>query len=533
MTSTLRSIPVVLEFCCISIALHAQSASTTAGMIVLSPDRASPPKDTGAGTQMCFTLTAKDQGGNTILDWNMTGQNVTIKMMNSTANTDSNARSWNVKQNAYSFSTMTIPNTSLPQPVMTNFDVWEINKAAFMQGQASLCFTDTKAEGSIYFEVSPRTDSTTQSSMRMNFKHGPVDNFLAEITSQTANPDQVFVVRPYELIVTPRDQFLNPIEDVDVITNFTARYPGEFDPSYFPGTDNIFSGDFNLKTKRRFILVSVMERKRPDQLQNILPSLRDNFIIRGRTNNYEIFNHAPTPFHLLTPAFGSVVRFSPGAATFQFLRERPDPPDPYTDIRISRLDTILYSDVVRYQVLFVDSATLTHKAEFRSDGNGSLLMLTLTHDQLSLIIDSTTAFSGKTTSRVIWLVQASDGIYTTINLMEAIKPGDSVKYNFVLEKKQQVGVNDEAVARTFTLEQNSPNPFSRSTSISYRLMERGHVRLQVFDALGREVATLVYEVKEAGGHEVTFSRKGLNPGVYFYRLITQHGVRTKFFIVLK
>lgn len=78
--------------------------------------------------------------------------------------------------------------------------------------------------------------------------------------------------------------------------------------------------------------------------------------------------------------------------------------------------------------------------------------------------------------------------------------------------------------KDFHLYQNYPNPFNSSTVISYQLPERSLISLKVFDLLGREVADLVNEEKDAGLHQLTFSIRRqtehytLSSGIYFYRL---------------
>ena len=68
------------------------------------------------------------------------------------------------------------------------------------------------------------------------------------------------------------------------------------------------------------------------------------------------------------------------------------------------------------------------------------------------------------------------------------------------------------------LEQNYPNPFNPKTVISYELSQTYHVKLVVYDVLGRAVAVLVNEQKAAGHHQVEFNGSGLSSGVYFCRL---------------
>ena len=70
----------------------------------------------------------------------------------------------------------------------------------------------------------------------------------------------------------------------------------------------------------------------------------------------------------------------------------------------------------------------------------------------------------------------------------------------------------------FVLRQNYPNPFNPSTSFEFRISSLGFVSLKIFDFLGREVATLVNEVRPAGVYTVRWDASSLPSGVYLYRL---------------
>lgn len=74
------------------------------------------------------------------------------------------------------------------------------------------------------------------------------------------------------------------------------------------------------------------------------------------------------------------------------------------------------------------------------------------------------------------------------------------------------------VPGTVTLLQNYPNPFNPTTAIRFSIPRAGFVSLKVYDVLGREVRTLVNEVRNPGSYEVRFDAAGLPSGVYFYRL---------------
>lgn len=70
----------------------------------------------------------------------------------------------------------------------------------------------------------------------------------------------------------------------------------------------------------------------------------------------------------------------------------------------------------------------------------------------------------------------------------------------------------------FMLKQNFPNPFNPGTIIDYQLPKQSHVTLEVFDMLGREVATLVNGIEQPGYKSVTWNAANFPSGVYFYRI---------------
>jgi Alginate lyase/Secretion system C-terminal sorting domain len=66
--------------------------------------------------------------------------------------------------------------------------------------------------------------------------------------------------------------------------------------------------------------------------------------------------------------------------------------------------------------------------------------------------------------------------------------------------------------------QNYPNPFNPSTMISYETPVTDLISVKIFDLLGREIATLVNEKKQAGKYQVTWDASRFMSGVYFCRL---------------
>ena len=72
---------------------------------------------------------------------------------------------------------------------------------------------------------------------------------------------------------------------------------------------------------------------------------------------------------------------------------------------------------------------------------------------------------------------------------------------------------------SFDLKQNYPNPFNPVTIIEFQVLNTTPVSIKVFDLIGREIAVLVNEVKQAGDYQVSFDGGNLASGVYFYKMI--------------
>lgn len=85
----------------------------------------------------------------------------------------------------------------------------------------------------------------------------------------------------------------------------------------------------------------------------------------------------------------------------------------------------------------------------------------------------------------------------------------------------------------FSLSQNYPNPFNPSTMFRFQVPVASHVRLVIYDILGREVNVLVNEQKAPGTYEVKFGASGLASGVYIYRMQAGAFVDTKKLVLLK
>ena len=109
--------------------------------------------------------------------------------------------------------------------------------------------------------------------------------------------------------------------------------------------------------------------------------------------------------------------------------------------------------------------------------------------------------------------------------LKQIDNDGTYKYSNIVE----VGI----VPSSFTLSQNYPNPFNPSTKIKYSIPQSSKVVVKVFDMLGKEVATLVNEEKEAGTYEITWNAQNLPSGVYSYGIKAGSYTAIKKMVLLK
>jgi cyclomaltodextrinase / maltogenic alpha-amylase / neopullulanase len=98
-----------------------------------------------------------------------------------------------------------------------------------------------------------------------------------------------------------------------------------------------------------------------------------------------------------------------------------------------------------------------------------------------------------------------------------------------------VDVKDKnnSIVNEFRLYQNYPNPFNPTTKIKYQIPSEEKVSIKVYDILGREVKTLINEVRSAGIHEIEFDASSLASGVYFYQIITGNYSDIKKIVLMK
>lgn len=112
---------------------------------------------------------------------------------------------------------------------------------------------------------------------------------------------------------------------------------------------------------------------------------------------------------------------------------------------------------------------------------------------------------------------------------------DSPRFVISLRPGTTTNITDHGIdlPASVTLAQNFPNPFNPSTNISFSIPENAHVRLAVYDLLGRQVAQVVDAPMVAGSHTVTFDASSLTSGVYVYRIEAAGQVSSRRMTLLK
>ena len=127
------------------------------------------------------------------------------------------------------------------------------------------------------------------------------------------------------------------------------------------------------------------------------------------------------------------------------------------------------------------------------------------------------------------------------NIYIANSNEDFIRYRPI---NQITAVNDykkNGVVNKFLLSQNYPNPFNPTTTITYtipkvvgvKFASAVTVQLKVFNALGKEVATLVNELETPGNYKVNFDASNLSSGIYYYQLKFGNFLETKKMILLR
>lgn len=93
--------------------------------------------------------------------------------------------------------------------------------------------------------------------------------------------------------------------------------------------------------------------------------------------------------------------------------------------------------------------------------------------------------------------------------------------------------NDPIQPEAISLGQNYPNPFNPTTLIPFSITKQLRVSIKIFDILGREVMTVLNEVRSAGENTIIFDAHHLPSGVYYYSIIAGEYTQSRKMVLLK
>ncbi len=148
------------------------------------------------------------------------------------------------------------------------------------------------------------------------------------------------------------------------------------------------------------------------------------------------------------------------------------------------------------------------------------------YDGFSSVASDTLTLNGASTAFIYSNPRFFGGSFSGASTVR----GDSIFTLDVEEKTPSV-----RIPKDYALAQNYPNPFNTTTMIQYDLPFASAVRLELFDMLGRKVATLINTTQSAGTHAYTLraSDFALSSGIYFYRLQAGEYVHTRKMVLVK
>ncbi|MCX6164851.1 MAG: T9SS type A sorting domain-containing protein [Ignavibacteriae bacterium] len=112
----------------------------------------------------------------------------------------------------------------------------------------------------------------------------------------------------------------------------------------------------------------------------------------------------------------------------------------------------------------------------------------------------------------------------------AVRSNGGISFHTLLMDINKIGT---ASPNKYELFQNYPNPFNPVTNINFQIPQTGFVTMKVYDALGKEVQTLIEQELKSGFYETKFNAENLSSGIYFYKLATDKFTDVKKMVVVK
>ena len=164
--------------------------------------------------------------------------------------------------------------------------------------------------------------------------------------------------------------------------------------------------------------------------------------------------------------------------------------------------------------------TLTYTATIRSVGGQSFSPTWCSFDSLTRTISGIPS-------------DEASSYKVTVTAKDTAGANVSDEFRLIIESLTDIENNTQKLPGEFKLNQNYPNPFNPATTIEFDLPLKSFVTLKIFDALGREVATLISQELSVGNHKQLWNAEDLQSGVYFYRIEAGMHYEIKKLLLLK
>ena len=177
----------------------------------------------------------------------------------------------------------------------------------------------------------------------------------------------------------------------------------------------------------------------------------------------------------------------------------------WDDLQLPTNDWVEVEFPWRLQSFAGDSIKAVTSVNIRDSVGGNKIGEAL-ENQIGIIVDGPKGGSYGSSYYVWWKIKWSDSL-----IGWSVEP---FLTNILLSKP----VPENPTPNTFELYPNFPNPFKSSTTIKYCLKSDSFVELKIFDVLGREIKTLIYQNQVEGTHQVIFNGSFFASGIYFCRL---------------
>ena len=177
------------------------------------------------------------------------------------------------------------------------------------------------------------------------------------------------------------------------------------------------------------------------------------------------------------------------------------------------------------------------------DGNGVAEGLqTEVQGMITKIKDKVAEIEGSSTPSSSWSKESLSAYWNAQTAQEDKSMGiHNPKYivTALLGAMKSIGIvtavetDEQQIPSTYTLFQNYPNPFNPTTNIRFAIPKSSNVKITVYDAIGKEVTTLVNNELNAGTHTISWNASGLASGIYLYRIEAGNFVQVNKMLLLK